>query len=481
MITAVLFDLDNTIANTDSLKVIRETGMYDLLTEKKLSNISIYPECLELLNVLVEKKIKLGVVTNSGRRYAEKILAHLNLDIFETVVTYTDVKAEGMKPSPEGINLALRALKLKAGDDIFYVGDDYIDIVAAYRAGVQPIVPGWGNGKPISQMPAAVMTAKHLIDELDTPEEIKLIAEKCAELSTFNFMKKRLYFAPLDLSSNVVTLRDDLKVLCFGRYFSQKSLITSRLHDAHKLSLDIFKKELDPNFTAPEYWVELFAHCVEKIPEYIFKKKKHFDIITVIPAKQEKFKRLEEMLGRVEAATSCESEFIDDILWFIEGANSLKTLPLEGRSAEISETLQINQERLDDIRGKTILVIDDVMTTGATFARAYELLMSHGASQVIGVTLAKTVSITDTQKECPACGRTMRINKNKATNIRFWGCTGYNDEINKCKHSEPIEVKKCPKCARSMHRKMNKRKNKPFLSCEGWNMDPKCSYSENIN
>ena len=41
-----------------------------------------------------------------------------------------------------------------------------------------------------------------------------------------------------------------------------------------------------------------------------------------------------------------------------------------------------------DIRGRNIIVIDDVSTTGATIAEARRVLLAHGARMVIGFTLA---------------------------------------------------------------------------------------------
>ena len=45
----------------------------------------------------------------------------------------------------------------------------------------------------------------------------------------------------------------------------------------------------------------------------------------------------------------------------------------------------------DKIRGKKILLVDDVMTTGATFAELRRVLMRAGASAVYGVTFCRVV------------------------------------------------------------------------------------------
>ena len=45
----------------------------------------------------------------------------------------------------------------------------------------------------------------------------------------------------------------------------------------------------------------------------------------------------------------------------------------------------------DAIRGKRILLVDDVMTTGATFSELRRVLMRAGASAVYGVTFCRVV------------------------------------------------------------------------------------------
>lgn len=479
MLQVALFDLDNTLAHTETLADIREFKRYDELTPERLGRVRPYPKCKKILESLKRNGVRLGVVTNSGKRYADILLQHLGLrDKFEVVITYSDVGPEGIKPSPNGILLALEKLGVPPSNRVIYIGDDYVDIVASYKAGVIPIVPSWATRKPVSQMPAAVLSTEHLTDEIPNPGNIKLIAERCAEANTFDIKKKRLYFAPLDLDSNVVTLKEDLNIICLGRYFSQKSKITATLHDNHALSHHIFAKELDPDFSAPEYWVDLLNHCIEQIPPFIEDIKTGFDIITAIPAKQEKPKRLENMLRRMRAKTQISSLFADNIFVFSPGAASLKSVPADSRFATVSQSLHLNDDWASDIKGKSILVLDDVITTGSTFTRAFELLKNAGAGRVVGLTLAKTVSIAEEDKPCAKCGKMMRLQKNHSTGERFWGCTGFRDTVNPCKHTEPMEIKRCPKCGRSMFMKRNNHTGERFISCEGWKMNPRCNYSE---
>lgn len=300
MLEAVLFDLDDTLANTKALEEIRNNRNYDALTPEILQPIKPYRKVRELLLDLKEAGVKIGVVTNSGRRYADAVLAQIDLPAFDTVVTYTDVSATGAKPNPGGILKALENLGVKPSLNSLYIGDSYIDFIAAYRAGIKPVACSWASRSPISQVPALEVSTEHLLSELDNPEGLLPAAELCEVHKGLSYDKKRHYFIPLDLDGNTITVRSDLRVLCLGRYFSQKSVTTAQYHDRHPLSQKIAEKETNAMFDAPAHWIELIAHCLEKTHEY-FEFGQNFDVATVIPTKPGKHPRLERML---DAATN---------------------------------------------------------------------------------------------------------------------------------------------------------------------------------
>lgn len=476
MIKAVIFDLDNTLAHTTALEDIRNRRDYDAITDDVLKTIAPYPKCRDFMTRLIEKGVKIGIVTNSGHRYAKKILDHLDLPGIETIVTYTDVGANGIKPAPDGIIKAISDLGLSPGNDIIYIGDHAIDVEAAYKAGVKPVVVSWGSRNPVSQIPSAVLNSEDMFAELGSEDEIDLIADRCAYAESFEIPKKQLYFAPLDLSANVVTLKEELKILCLGRYFSQKGAFTASLHDNHALSIEIFKKEHNTNYTLPDYLVDLVSHSICKIPEYYGINDESFDYITTIPAKKGKNPRLENFLSRIENVCETNGTFATDIFSFSSDAVSLKTLSKEGRFTEVSKSLNLNHQADLNLKGKTIIIIDDIITTGSTMRRAISLLEDAGASLVVGLVLAKTVSIFEDEKLCPKCSRQMRVQKNQRSGERFWGCTGYYDDL--CSHTEPMAIKDCPHCGRSMFRRRNSYTGETFLSCEGWNKSPQCNHSE---
>jgi predicted amidophosphoribosyltransferase len=82
--------------------------------------------------------------------------------------------------------------------------------------------------------------------------------------------------------------------------------------------------------------------------------------------------------------------------------------------------------------GNGILLIDDVLTSGETVAECARILLANKASEVRIITFGKDQQ-TFVRKECPECGRSLRVRTNSYTGEKFWGCSGYPEH---CQHSE---------------------------------------------
>ena len=142
--------------------------------------------------------------------------------------------------------------------------------------------------------------------------------------------------------------------------------------------------------------------------------------------------------------------------------------------------MSVKLKYLELVKGKTVLILDDVITTGATFAHAFDILNTAGAGFTFGACLAKTVSIKEEAKLCPKCGRLMRVTSNKKDGIHFYGCTGYFEQNNKCTYSESIKIKECPRCGEDLVKRKNRTKGTYFLACLGYSNQPQCKYTEDV-
>ncbi|WP_088124459.1 HAD-IA family hydrolase [Vibrio cholerae] len=481
-VDAVLFDLDDTLVNTYRLKKFRESGDRRGLNEN-LSHSNLFRPVNEILEAIKKSDIPLGLVTNSPRWYTEEVLKFHGIDIFDVKVCYDDVGSEGVKPSDKGIRLALEKLNLHSRSNVIYVGDQETDYIASYIAGVKPIAPSWAKKEPIAQIPAAILNSETLIDNLFNYDELALIADRTASNRAFNFPKKQMNFIPLNEKGELVPLnREDVKLIALGRYFSQSSTLTAKLHENHALSKDIVAKESSETYIIPEFYVDLLARVVETLPLWVFEGMgRVFDIITVIPSKKNKNPRLENMLNRIAKKAQTKSAFIPDLFEFSVGAESLKTLGgKDRRMLELESHLDIKQKYKGSIVGKSVLVIDDIITTGSTFTYAFKLLENERVEFSFGTCLAKTVSVKEDAKICPDCGKLLKVRIQRATGIHFYGCTGFFEKINRCNYSEAIIVKACPKCGDGMTTKSNRTTGEHFLACEGYNKEHRCTYMEKL-
>lgn len=456
-VEAVLFDLDNTLLGSDKLEAARKNRDTAGL-EKLLPEIKLFRKMRTTLEAVARKGIPLGIVTNSPRWYTERILSYFDIaEFFQVVITYDEVKPHGIKPHAYGINLACQELKIGSKSNVLFIGDHQNDIEASYASGVVPLAPTWAKTK-IAQMPVCVVSTSEFIEQLGSPSNLRLLAEAAADNENLNAIKgKKFYFVPLNMDGEVVMPgRNKLELITFGRYFTNKSEITSTLRASHKLSREISSKDAKENqetYTVPEYWSDLLGFVLERIGSFIYRGESDFDIVTVIPSKQEKPPRLEQLLSKVENQSDLPYTFIPDLFYFEGDAKSLKTLGgSDNRNREVERTLKFNGKYSKILDGKRVIVIDDVITTGASFKRARRLLESNNAERFLGISIAKTVHAIGQQKDCPKCGRPMRVNDSKF-GIPFWGCSGYFEHIEPCSNKESVEVKDCPCCDNKLVKK----------------------------
>lgn len=481
-IDAILFDLDDTLVNTSKLQQYREQGDRDGLNEN-IHKSFLFKPVTNMLHKIKEKGIPLALVTNSPRWYTDAVLKHHNIDLFDVKICYDDVLADGKKPSAKGILLALRELKVGDKPNAIYIGDQDTDYIASYIAGIKPIAPSWAKRDPISQIPAAIACSNQIIDNFDNYDELSLIADRTALMRKFDFPKKQLNFIPLNNKGELVPLnKEDIKLISFGRYFSQSTTLTAKLHERHPLSKDIYAKEGNEKYIVPNFYVELLSKAVEKLPTYIFGDTAiDFDIVTIIPSKKGKNPRLENMLNRISKIADTKSQFINDIFEFAQGAKGLKTLGgQQNRMQELQKSMSIKPKYIDKLAGKKILIIDDVITTGSTFNHAFNLLEKEQVSFSFGACLAKTVSMREEDKICSKCGRLMKIKSRKGDGIHFYGCTGFYETVDKCTHTESIKVKDCPLCGDIIVTKYSRNNEQYFLGCEGYKLPQRCQYTERL-
>ncbi len=109
--------------------------------------VMVLPGIATALETLKSAGIRLAIYTGSGGESFPPLRDAGLLDLFEVIVTGTEV--DRRKPDPQGIERCLDRLGLEASDAV-YVGDSRIDVSASLSAGVTSIAVLTGAGDAAS-------------------------------------------------------------------------------------------------------------------------------------------------------------------------------------------------------------------------------------------------------------------------------------------------------------------------------------------
>jgi phosphoglycolate phosphatase len=186
MYKTVIFDFDGTIADTFSVfySILRELGpeigikeltpedileyrqkgAQKLIKEFKIKawrvpflvrrgqkmfgehieNTDPFDEMPEILRLLFERKIKLGIITTNAKSNVERFLDKHDLRVFDFVIS-----APSLFGKKRAIKRCLRRYRLEK-QEVLYVGDEVRDVQSAKAAGVVSGAVVWGyNDKEV--------------------------------------------------------------------------------------------------------------------------------------------------------------------------------------------------------------------------------------------------------------------------------------------------------------------------------------------
>lgn len=141
------------------------------------------------------------------------------------------------------------------------------------------------------------------------------------------------------------------------------------------------------------------AFIAKKFAKLLLEKAKpeleDIDFITVVPLHINKLKKRKFnqtiLLAKNLVKSNKKIKIYNDILFRAKDTPTQVDLTQKQRKENIKRAFILNKKYKEFVVDKKILLIDDVMTTGATIEACAKVLKKCGAKKVIVLTLAKTV------------------------------------------------------------------------------------------
>jgi HAD superfamily hydrolase (TIGR01549 family) len=400
----VLFDLDDTLIRTSDLEAFRgranalavsQDYVIELEHAYRLQGGRHLYTPADLYRLREQRAgRKLGVFTRAPRQYALTLLGLAYPEFeWDVVVAYGDVAHT--KPYPDGILHAMGVCGVQQPYQVTMVGDNKVDLQAAYNAGCWAVLDKaswprpWLNEhyRALEKVPDAF---------INTPDELlRFVADPCeflpelertgwgaAQRANGSFRDDRAnYFNPLTPDVHRPT-----SIHFLGRFFTQESPSRAAWH---RLNQEIIQHKDSTGF--PAHWISSICTYLDTLPAVQFG---GGVVVTVVPAKPGRIPRLESMLQQLAQARvwSASMEFVPDLLRYEPGvrSHSGEHLNREQRFQNVRDFLRVN--RGEAVARRQVVVIDDVVTTGASLLYAKIYLETAGASGVTCLSLAKAIN-----------------------------------------------------------------------------------------
>lgn len=412
----VLFDLDGCLLRTTDLEDFRGNRNVGVTTDARLQlwlaraggeeRVVIPQATIDSIRK-AHRNVRLGVFTTSPRFYAKSLLDfYYPATSWDVVVAFEDVAAT--KPHADGIRLACSRAGIDDAERVILIGDTWKDIASAYRAGCWcvlfkrswPAKRMWSGDqyRALNYLPDAIAEEPHDLEQiLADPVSFLPTLEQLTFCNGITRSGSARRVDVINHFNNTEGHGQFVRVLALGRLFPDNKEIAQRRR-WHEITRQIHALKNAIEF--PRAWVLAIRGAIRReIGDRWFFEDTQL-VVTVIPSKSGRTARLERFLAQLaqnhEADPihpDAEIEFIPDVLSYKPGARSHHgaLLSAQERFENVRDNLFVN--RPNEVGRQHFLVIDDVVTSGATMYYAAKYLRAAGAAKVACVALTQTVRL----------------------------------------------------------------------------------------
>ena len=318
-------------------------------------------------------------------------------------------------PSPAMHEEALRRMNLKTTEIAYVTGDkEFCNNAMAFLCGAI-----WITKEKITYEDVSI--APDLICQTFASFKARL------EERVYGFYGEVIFSTEGDVKGYIlpVMLETDeefLYVFMLGRYFGYSHYM-NQLHP-YSSAIYLNKREGRAFGVLDERFAKLYSAAVNRI-----KKSKQVDAVCSVPVSPGKQERFRNILQRI--ASLCEVEDISSNFYCVSDYPTQKNLSETARQENVKGIFQYK----GDLNGKNVVIIDDIVTTGATIKECIKKLKQCGADNVyivaLGVNQKKGTywSSTVPQVSCQECGEKMNLFINSMNKQFFYSCPGCNKTV----------------------------------------------------
>jgi ComF family protein len=114
------------------------------------------------------------------------------------------------------------------------------------------------------------------------------------------------------------------------------------------------------------------------------------DVLLPMPLSHERLRQRGYNQSHVLARALEPSKVAHDVLLRVKDTPPQRTLPRDERLQMVQDAFAVDPLRSAQIAGKRVVLVDDVMTSGASLHAAARVLRSAGAAHITGLVLTRT-------------------------------------------------------------------------------------------
>ena len=144
-------------------------------------------------------------------------------------------------------------------------------------------------------------------------------------------------------------------------------------------------------------WAAFFAAALLKAPGVCqaFEKLQATDLVLPVPLSAERlqtrgFNQAWELTKALAKQSGSAAQTSSTLLLRVKNTRPQTELKREARLANVKGAFQVDPLRTAELKGKRVVLVDDVMTSGASLFTAASVLRAAGAAHITGIVLART-------------------------------------------------------------------------------------------